>query len=116
MYLNATTYPYNSPTAPGISISGNGRAGSGTGWFDILDVAFDNSGNLLRLAIDFKQYDPLQGTSPDAGVFGSLRFNDPTITLNTTGIAPVPVPSTLWLFGSSLIGFAGFVRKQKMPK
>jgi hypothetical protein len=112
MYLNATRYPFNSPTKPGLSVYGNG-AGDNTsdGWFDILDVAFDSSGNLLRLAVDFKQYDETS-TMSGPGLFGSLRYNDPNIALNTTG-APVPIPATGWLLGSALVGLVGTARRRE---
>lgn len=112
MYLNATRYPFNSPTTPGMSIYGNG-AGDNTsdGWFDVLDVAFDGSGNLSRLAVDFKQYDETNMMS-GPGLFGSLRYNDPGIALNTKGVAPVPVPAAAWLFGSGLLGLMGMARRK----
>jgi len=113
MYLNATRYPFNSPTKPGMSIYGNGRGdNTSDGWFDVLDVAFDGSGNLLRLAVDFKQYDETN-TMSGPGIFGSLRYNDPGIALNTTGASPTPVPAAVWLLGSGLLGLAGASRRKK---
>lgn len=113
MYLNATRYPFNSPTKPGMSIYGNGRGdNTSDGWFDILDIAFDSSGNLLRLAVDFKQYDETN-TMSGPGMFGSLRYNDPGIALNTTGVAPTPVPATVLLLGSGLLGLAGASRRKE---
>ena len=112
MYLNATRYPFNSPTRPGMSISGNGRGNNvSNGWFNVLDVAFDGSGNLLRLAVDFKQYDETT-TMSGPGIFGSLRYNAPGIALNTTGVASVPVPAAAWLFGSGLLGLIGMARRK----
>jgi len=112
MYLNATRYPFNSPTAAGMSIYGNGAAdNTSDGWFDVLDVAFDGSGNLARMAVDFKQYDDTN-TMSGPGLFGSLRYNDPGIALNTTGTAPVPVPAAAWLFGSGLLGLMSMARRK----
>ncbi|MES2366828.1 MAG: hypothetical protein V4563_13200 [Pseudomonadota bacterium] len=112
MYLNATRYPFNSPTTAGMSIYGNGRGDNiSDGWFNVLDVAFDGSGNLLRLAVDFKQYDETN-TMSGPGLFGSLRYNDSGIALNTTGVAPVPVPAAAWLFGSGLLGLIGISRRK----
>jgi hypothetical protein len=113
LYVNATRYPFNSPTQAGLSIYGNG-AGDNTsdGWFNLLDVAFDGSGNLLRLAVDFKQYDETN-TMSGPGLFGSLRYNDPGIALSTQAYSPVPVPAAAWLLGSGLLGLMGVARRKK---
>ncbi|MDP3389081.1 MAG: hypothetical protein Q8Q40_13845 [Methylococcaceae bacterium] len=36
------------------------------------------------------------------------------INLLTPNVAPIPIPATIWLFGSTLAGFIGFNRRQKM--
>lgn len=107
LYQNATRYPFNSPTKPGMSISGNGRGdNTSIGWFNILDIAFDGSGNLARLAVDFKQFDETNVMS-GPGIYGSLRFNDAGIPVNS-----VPVPAAAWLLGSGLVGLAGVARRK----
>ncbi len=35
---------------------------------------------------------------------------------NFSAYAPVPVPATVWLFGSGLIGLLGLIRRQKIPQ
>ena len=113
MYLNALGSTINSPDSPWLTVDGNARGDNlSDGWFYILNIAFDGSGNLARLAVDFKQYDDAT-TMSGPGIFGSLRYNDPAIPLNTTGVAPVPAPAGAWLFGSGLLGLASAVRRRR---
>lgn len=104
-YNNATRFPFNSPTRPGLNFSGNGRGNNQLGgWFDVLEVVYDLNNDILSLAVDFRQFDesePMIGPS----TFGSLRINS-NIILNTAGLplSQVPVPAAVWLFGSALLG------------
>ncbi|MEW8296530.1 MAG: hypothetical protein AB2637_09310 [Candidatus Thiodiazotropha sp.] len=99
-YDNATRYPFNSPTRPGLSFSGNGR-GNNTlgGWFDVLDIAYAASGDILRFAVDFRQFGGSESMSGPS-TYGSLRINS-GIPIN-----PVPVPPAVALFLSGLLLFA----------
>lgn len=57
-YTEAQHHPFKPPAKPGISVSGDGRGDNmPSGWFDILDIACDASGQVLRFAVDFKQLD-----------------------------------------------------------
>lgn len=90
LYTGAQRFPFNSPTRPGLTISGNGRGDNeDSGWFDILNIAYNPDGTLASLAVDFAQYDTTHSTGP--GLYGSLRFN------SDIPIDPVPVPGTLIL-------------------
>lgn len=62
-YGGATRYPFQSPTGPGLSVSGEGR-GCNTliGRFDVLDIAFGPSGEVTRFAATFEQH--CEGASP----------------------------------------------------
>ena len=113
-YNYATRFPFNSPTRPGLSFSGNGR-GNNTlgGWFDVLEVVYGAGGDILKLAVDFRQFDESESmTGPST--FGSLRINS-DIALNYTGVplSHVPVPAAVWLFGSGLLGLVGMSRRNK---
>src|SRR5262249_17940666 len=70
-YEGATRYPFQSPTVPGLSISGDGRGcNTLTGRFVVLDVTYGPTGDVLGFAADFEQH--CEGGS-DA-LFGSIRF------------------------------------------
>lgn len=91
LYTGAQRFPFNSPTKPGISISGNGRGNNTqTGWFNVLEIAYDDAGTLNKFAVDFKQFDESNET---IGLYGSLRFN------SSIAITAVPEPDALALLG-----------------
>jgi hypothetical protein len=71
-YPNAARYPFNSPLAGGLSISGDGR-GCNTlkGWFQVLEYELDINNNVVKLAIDFEQN--CEVTMPP--LYGSVRVN-----------------------------------------
>jgi len=50
-----------------------------------------------------------QGFAADAGTYS---YFDPTDMI-TSGIAVVPVPAAVWLFGSGLLGLVGMARRKK---
>ena len=96
-YDNATRFPINSPSRPGLDFSGNGL-GNNTlgGWFNVLDVAYAGNGDVLRFAVDFRQFDESEDmTGPST--YGSLRIN------SDMPVNPVPVPPAVLLFASGLL-------------
>jgi hypothetical protein len=104
---NATRYPFNSPTRPGLDFSGNGRGNNQLGgWFDVREITYDESfTEILSFAVDFRQFDESeQMTGPST--FGSLRINS-DIPLNFT-LAPVPESDAyaMLLAGLALISVA----------
>ena len=110
MYTNAERFPFNSPTKPGIDISGAGRGNNTeSGWFDVLQISYDSSGNLDEFAVDFKQFDESNTT---IGLYGSLRFNS-DIPLNLSGVAPVPEPTSMYLMLAGLAGVAGAAARRR---
>lgn len=71
-YPDATRYPFNSPTSPGMSMYGDGRGcNTLTGWFKVREYELDGSGNVSKLAIDFIQHCEGNG----APLYGSVRVN-----------------------------------------
>lgn len=70
-YENATRYPFQSPTLPGLDVSGDGRGcNTLTGRFDILEISYA-SGQISSFAADFEQH--CEGGTP--ALFGSVRYN-----------------------------------------
>ncbi|HEU0300589.1 MAG TPA: Ig-like domain-containing protein [Longimicrobium sp.] len=56
-YQNATRWPFQAPTSPGLSFSGSGRGcNTLTGRFTIHDIAVDHEGNLHRFHATFRQH------------------------------------------------------------
>lgn len=107
-YDHATRWPFNSPTRPGLDISiANDGANRSIGWFNVLDIGYDSSGNVDRLAVDFRVY---QETTVQSGpsIYGSLRFNSDLVLDGFNGQPlPVPEPETYALM---LVGL-GFISK-----
>lgn len=99
-YDMATRYPFNSPTRPGIDISGAGRGNNEeSGWFQVLDVAFKPSGELERLAVNFKQFGENLNLSGPA-LYGELRFNS-SIPIGT--VVPEPESVVMMIAGLGLL-------------
>ncbi len=71
-YEDATRFPFQSPTEPGLDVSGDGRGcNTLTGRFDILEISYDASGEIDRFAADFEQH--CEGMEP--ALYGSIRIN-----------------------------------------
>lgn len=72
-YINAPRYPFQAPTQPGFSISGDGRAcNESVTNFVVREIACAPDGTLQRLAIDAEQHCGFAVAPP---LFGYLRFN-----------------------------------------
>lgn len=113
LYDRATRWPFNSPTRPGLDVSGTGR-GNNTlyGWFNILELDYNaTTGALDAFAVDFRQYD--EATGPNGpSLYGSLRFN------SDIAINPVPEPSTYAMMfgGLGVLAFCARRRQHKADK
>ncbi len=72
-YDGATRFPFNDPSEPGLSISGDGRGCNMlTGRFDVREAVYDSfSGEVISFAADFEQH--CEGAPP--ALFGSIRIN-----------------------------------------
>jgi hypothetical protein len=96
-YDNATRYPFNSPTRPGMNVSGGGRGYNQlSGWFNVLEVEYSSNFEVTKLAVDFAEYgENLTQSGP--ALFGSLRLNS-SIPITSS----VPETSTLLQFCAGL--------------
>ena len=75
LYTNATRFPFNNGSSPGLSFTGNGRGDNNvTGWFNVLSIAYSNN-VLVSAAIDFVQYDEGILTEKTSGY---IRYNTVT--------------------------------------
>ena len=83
-YSGATRYPFNAPSEPGLSVSGNGRGcNTLTGSFSVNEVTFGPNGYLETFDVDFEQH--CEGSI--AALRGHLHIVNP----------PAPQPLTLAL-------------------
>ncbi|MGB5720856.1 MAG: hypothetical protein WBM34_09185, partial [Woeseiaceae bacterium] len=79
-YDNATRWPFQAATDPGLSLFGNGRGcNTVAGRFDVLEINYDTNGDVLSAAIDFEQF--CEGGSSRA--YGSVRVGSSI---------PIPAP------------------------
>ncbi len=73
-YTGATRHPFNEPTEPGLSLSGNGRGcNTLTGEFTIADVEFGPQGYVKKLDATFEQHCE-GGTTASRG---EIHINNP---------------------------------------
>jgi len=72
-YQGATRFPFQAPTAPGLSVYGDGRGcNTSTGSFTIRELSVDPvSSKVASFAADFEQH--CEGGAP--ALFGSIRIN-----------------------------------------
>jgi hypothetical protein len=71
-YVGAERFPFNSPTRPGLSVSGDGRGcNTLTGRFVVLELVIGGGGTITTFAADFEQH--CEGGTP--ALFGSIRLN-----------------------------------------
>lgn len=82
--LQQRSYPYavsNGRTFPELSIGGAGRGCQGFGRFEVLEVVYDTSGNIQRLAVDAEQH----CAGANAALFMALRYNSTISSLEPFG-------------------------------
>lgn len=112
-YAAAARYPFQSPLAPGLDMSGNGR-GCNTlkGWFKVLEYLSDDLGNVKSLAIDFVQNCEVSGPP----LYGAIRYRS-QFPLTVPVMAAVAGADFGLLAGdtATLDGSQSFSRKAKAP-
>jgi len=83
-YANATRWPFQETTAPGLTFSGNYRGNNRlTGSFNVLESTITDDGT-FSFAVDFLQYDE---ESTNAWIKGAIRYNS-EVPINLT---PEPI-------------------------
>ncbi|MFN9685254.1 MAG: hypothetical protein ACK583_08350 [Cyanobacteriota bacterium] len=90
-YNNASRWPFQEQTAPGLSFIGNGRGNNSlTGSFTLWEFSQAEDGTLLSFAADFLEYDD---GNLDAWSKGAIRYNsDVAIELTPEPYTPLPPP------------------------
>jgi hypothetical protein len=98
-YLNATRFPFQASTAPGLSVSGDGRGcNTLTGRFTVLEVVYGAGDAITSFAATFEQH--CEGFAP--ALFGTIRVNafDATAPGEPTALAALVEAGTahfVWL-------------------
>ena len=88
VYLGATRWPFQSPTAPGLSVYGAGRGcNTLTGRFTVLEAVYGAGGAVLRFAADYEQH--CEGGGP--ALFGSVRINSSVALARRVGVTGASV-------------------------
>ena len=83
-YANATRWPFQETTAPGLTFSGNHRGNNRlTGAFNILESNVADDGT-FSFAVDFLQYDE---ESTNAWIKGAIRYNSEVLV----NLTPEPI-------------------------
>lgn len=97
-----------SDSNPGLDFGGQGRnPNTSSGWFDILDIAYQTDGSISRFAANFETYDNM---NVEAWNFGQIRYNSEVPLLT---VRPVPEPTIFGLVAIGLAGMALFRRRAK---
>jgi len=88
-YPGATRFPFQSPSQPGLSVSGDGRGcNTLTGTFQVLEVSYGSGTTINSFDAIFEQH--CEGTTP--ALRGEIRFNaHPAVTVTAPSQLNAPV-------------------------
>ncbi|KQW00075.1 PEP-CTERM sorting domain-containing protein [Rhizobacter sp. Root1221] len=96
-------------TSPYLTFGGQGRATSGDGWFEVVDLGFNPDGSILRFGVNFETHDNF---AADSWNYGQLRFNS-DVPLSDRPVPPVPEPATYALMAIGLVFVAVSMRRKQ---
>ena len=78
LYSNAMRFPFQAPGRPGMDISGNHRGSNQlTGWFNISEVAYGPTGEVLVFSATFEQHSENMGPA----LRGTIQYNAGATTI-----------------------------------
>jgi hypothetical protein len=97
-YEDATRWPFQSPTKPGLSVIGRGGGCNElTGRFTVLEAVYGVQGAVNGFAVDFEQH--CEGAVP--ALFGQLRVNS---SIPVTGACSLGLTDGIWSIVESTSG------------
>ena len=108
-YVGATRFPFQDASRPGLDFSGNGNGDNTlTGSFDVFEVRYSLSGDVLAFAADFVQFD--EGIE-DRWSCGIIRYN------SSIDLQEIPEPASILLLAPALAFLAtvGLWRQLRAP-
>jgi len=118
----AATTDFFQMTLGDIDIQGNGMTAFDVSGNQIGQIVYDCA-SCPRSVFDFPLFETLSLSvtgihtvviSAGGQIFGDIAQAEATVdTFIFNDVSAVPVPAAVWLFGSGLIGLAGFTRRKK---
>jgi len=108
---------YSSSTAASVNVyDGLNGTGNILATLALASQGFDNctgelSGKYCNFTAVGVEFGGIAKSIDFGGTAGQIGFDNITFGTDTPVVSAVPVPAAAWLFGSALLGFAGFRRK-----
>lgn len=112
VYNDFQRFPFQEDNLPGMGFSSTGRSDNkASGSFEVLEISYDDLGELLSFAADFTHY----GTeNPDNFAMGEIRFNSEADEVTVTDPGGTTVPESDSIFGIIAALGIGALVKGKM--
>ena len=102
----ASVNVYDGPGATGILLATLSLVSQST-----QNCSGDPTGGFCNFSPIGVMFDGIAKSIDFGGTANHTGFDNITFGSVTPGVSPVPLPAAAWLFGSALLGFAGFKRR-----
>ena len=108
---------YTSSTAASVNVyDGPGATGNLLATLSLVsqftqNCSGDPTGGFCNFSPIGVMFDGIAKSIDFGGTANHTGFDNITFGSVTPGVSPVPLPAAAWLFGSALLGFAGFKRR-----
>ena len=112
VYNDFQRFPFQDSNRPGMGFSSTGRGDNrASGSFEVLEISYDDLGELLSFAADFTHY----GTeNPNNFAMGEIRFNSEADNVTITDPGGTTVPESSSIVGIIAALGMGALVKSKM--